>query len=80
MPQHLWHEKSRINLYLHIEEAQEYFNQYYPYLEIKMPHELKREHPTWQDVRAPELTELVNTWAGDDFKLYGYFKDESSYR
>jgi len=29
----------------------------------------------WNDVKTPELIELVNIWAGDDFDLYGYEKE-----
>ena len=30
---------------------------------------------SWDDLKSPELIELVNIWAGDDFELYGYEKE-----
>jgi hypothetical protein len=29
---------------------------------------------TWEDVKTPYLIDQINTWAGDDFELYGYEK------
>ena len=29
---------------------------------------------TWEEIKTPELTEMVNLWAGKDFELYGYEK------
>ena len=30
---------------------------------------------TWDDIKTPEFIELVNIWAGDDFELYGYERE-----
>jgi len=67
-----WHENSKIDEYVQIEEAQ------YRFAALDIPHELKREHPTWKDVKNDELTMYVNIWAGKDFELYGYNKDENT--
>lgn len=80
IPQYKWHEKSKLDLHIKIESAQNLFDLLYPDLNIKMPHELKRTHSVWSDERTPELTQSVNEWAGKDFELYGYTRDESSYR
>lgn len=29
----------------------------------------------WEELKTPELTELVNLWAGDDFKLFNYIRE-----
>jgi hypothetical protein len=74
-PQYQWHENSKDLLYIKIEQAQEIFNTAYPELNIRMPHELKRDHPTWKDWCTNELTHYVNLWANKDFDLYGYDKE-----
>ena len=67
-----WHEYSGVKTFVQIERAQETFNEWYPELKIVMPHELKREHPTWKDVNTSELKECVLKWAKSDFERFGY--------
>lgn len=78
--QHYWHRKSRINKYIQIENAEEELKELFPDMQyLKIPHELKREHPTWKDVRTDELTYLVSEWAGKDFELYEYERENISW-
>jgi len=71
-PQHIWHRTSSVKEFIQIEKAQEFFNNLFPELNIKIPHELKREHPTWDNVITDTLKYYVDIWAGRDFYLYGY--------
>jgi len=73
--QSYWHKNSRIKNYIQIEKAEEIFDSLYPELNIQMPHELRREHFTWEDVKTDNLIHYINIWAGDDFKLYGYERE-----
>lgn len=73
-----WHRDTKINEFIQIETAQEEFNKLYPELNIVMPHELKRKHPAWKDVRTPELIKYVNIWSQKDFELYGYECENSN--
>lgn len=77
-PQWLWHEQSRLDNYIQIEHAEVEFKRAFPKKNIVMPHELKREHITWEEVKTPQLTELVTDWAGKDFEFYGYKNENNS--
>ena len=37
-----------------------------------IPHELKRDHATWDNLYSNENKENILKWAKEDFKLYGY--------
>jgi hypothetical protein len=76
--QWVWHKKSRVKEYIHIEEAQEVFNNKYSEKNIIMPHELKRNHIIWNEIKTDELIYYVNLWAGKDFQLYGYKNENDS--
>jgi hypothetical protein len=77
-PQWLYHEHSRLDNYIQIEHAQEEFRRAFPDKNIVMPHELRRDHVTWDEVKTPKLIELVNEWAGKDFEFYGYKNENNS--
>lgn len=72
--QSLWHERSEVKEFIHIEEANKIFNFKYPELKIIFPHVRKREHVTWDEIKTEELTYLINKWASLDFELYNYAK------
>lgn len=76
-PQTYWHRNTKIKNFIQIEEAQELFNIMYPELNIRMPHELKRTHATWEDVATDELSNLVSEWADNDFNHYGYYNENN---
>ena len=42
---------------------------------VTIPHELKRDHATWDDLKTDEITEYANTWSGDDFEKFGYDRE-----
>ena len=67
-----WHRYSKIKDYIQIEKAEDIFQTRYPLLDIQLPHELKREHIQWNDIKTTHLNDLVIAWAEKDFGLYGY--------
>jgi hypothetical protein len=74
--QSFWHKGLPINEFIHIEDAEEIMRSRYSHID-KFPHVLKREHPTWKDIKTPEITVYVNFWAGKDFELLGYEREDS---
>ena len=77
IPQYLWYRRmpgeTKI---IHIENASEEFHKL-PFVgnkRVKIPHKLKRDHQTWDDIQTPELLHWVNQWAKGDFELLGYEK------
>lgn len=74
-PQYVWHLKTNVDKFIKIEEAEKVFNELYPELNIKMPHELKRKHLIWEDVKNKELQLYVDIWAQIDSILYGYHNE-----
>jgi len=75
--QDVWHKHSIIDNYMHIEDAEIELNKWYPSLKIKLPHELKRTHPTWKHVKSDELKNYVLTWAKKDFSRFLYDENYS---
>ena len=73
-----WHKYSTIHKYIQIENAQKEIDELFFPTKIIIPHELKRKHSTWEEVRTEELTKLINYWAGQDFSLYGYERENSN--
>lgn len=74
-PQYVWHRTSTIKHYIQIENPNKFFEWFCPDIIIDIPHELKRKHLTWNDVKTDDLLHYVNLWAGDDFIKYGYNKE-----
>lgn len=78
IPQWRWYEEflPKDTAHLKLENLEEDFASL-PFAVEKptMPHELKRNHASWDDLKTPELTELVNHWAEKDFSKFGYQKE-----
>jgi len=77
-PQHRWYRRMPDHVIpLHLENVTEEFNRL-PFVDktIIMPHELKRDHASWDDLKTDEIIEYANVWAGDDFEKFGYRKEE----
>jgi len=77
MPQHRWYRRLPDNvLPLHLENIDAEFKAL-PFVndDVIIPHELKREHATWDDLKSDEIIELANIWAGEDFEKFNYIKE-----
>jgi hypothetical protein len=78
MPQHRWYRRLPDNVIpLHLENIEEEFHAL-PFVtdRVIIPHELKRRHATWDDLKTDEIIECANQWAGEDFEKFGYNKEE----
>lgn len=58
---------------LHLENFEEEFNAL-PFIteHHQIPHVLKREHASFDELKTPEITDCINHWAEHDFKRFGY--------
>ena len=77
VPQYRWYSKMPANVIpLHLENLSEEFHAL-PFVteHVTIPHELKRDHATWDDMKTDEITAYANEWAGDDFEKFGYVKE-----
>ena len=77
MPQHRWYNKIPENVIpLHLENINKEFHEL-PFITepVIIPHELKRDHHSWDDLKTDEIIEFANIWAGDDFEKFGYSKE-----
>lgn len=78
IPQYKWYQKMPSNVTpLHLENIEEEFNAL-PFVDkhVSIPHALHRDHASWDEVKTNEIIELANEWAGNDFELFGYKKEE----
>ncbi len=76
-PQHRWYDRMPADVIpLHIENVKKEFHRL-PFVkkEVIIPHELRRDHATWADLKTDEIIELANVWAGEDFERFGYTKE-----
>lgn len=76
-PQHRWYGRMPADVIpLHIENVKKEFHRL-PFVkkEVIIPHELKRDHAGWDDLKTEEIIELANVWAGEDFEKFGYIKE-----
>lgn len=78
IPQHRWYKKMPDNVIpLHIENIDEEFHQLdFVDKRVTIPHALKRNHSSWDDLKTEEIIHYANEWAGDDFEKFGYVKEE----
>ena len=77
MPQHRWYRRLPPNVIsLKLENIDEAFHAL-PFVtkRVTLPHELKREHASWDDLKTDEIIANVNEWAGEDFEKFGYEKE-----
>lgn len=77
-PQYLWVKNMpATTIYLHIENINEEFNRLNlaSNIQYNIPHELKRSHVLWSDVKNDNLVRLANMWAGNDFDVFNYQKE-----
>ena len=42
----------------------------------KIPHINPSHGRSWDQVKTPEIIEIINEWADDDFELFGYQREE----
>lgn len=85
MPIHLYIEKRLNNMhydsYIQIEKINEQFHAKLPFVEVpinapilysvsKLP-----QYCSWENMKTPEVTRLVNAWAGKDFEMFGYHRE-----
>ena len=77
-PQHRWYRRMPSNVIpLHLENiSEEFHNLTFVDKQVIMPHELKREHASWDDLKTDEIISCANEWAGDDFEKFGYEREE----
>lgn len=67
----------RFDAYIQIENADEQFSKL-PFVrgqvEVPKVFTMSKEpyYQKWEDIASPEVTELANTWAGEDFDRFGY--------
>ena len=77
MPQNRWYKAMPADVIpLHLENLSEEFHAL-PFVTepVTIPHELKRDHATWDDLKTDEVTEYANEWAGEDFERFGYTRE-----
>ena len=78
MPQCRWYNKMPEGVTpLHLENISVEFHSL-PFVnkEVEIPHMLKRDHASWDEIKTDEITSFVNEWAGEDFEKFGYEKEE----
>lgn len=69
-----------LDAYVQIENATDEFNKL-PFVDehVVVPKVFSiaktPEYRRWDDIKTPEVTELVNEWAGDDFEMFNYTKE-----
>lgn len=76
-PQYRWYRKMPDDVIpLHIENIDEEFHALtFVDKQVTIPHALKRNHASWDDLKTDEIIELANEWAGEDFEKFGYIKE-----
>lgn len=77
IPQHRWYNRMPDKtIPLHLENISvEFHNLPFVDKEVNIPHMLKRNHASWDELKSDEITELANSWAGNDFEKFGYEKE-----
>jgi hypothetical protein len=84
VPLHLYFEQRLNNMKMdamvQIEYANEQFNQLpfvKEYIEVPVVFSFREQpwYKTWSDIKSPEVTRLVNEWAGADFDMFNYVKE-----
>ena len=78
VPQNRWYRGMPADVIpLHLENLDEEFHAL-PFVDkrVTIPHELKRDHASWDEIKTDELIHYANIWAGDDFERFGYAKEE----
>lgn len=75
-PQYYWHRNTDIDEFVQLEKLQEWADSNFPELNITVPHEFKLPHPSWEEVKTPELIQAINIWAKEDFEMFNYTKEE----
>ena len=76
-PQHRWYAGMPERVVpLHLENIDEEFHAL-PFVDkrVTIPHELKRDHATWDDLKTDENIHNATIWAGEDFEKFGYTKE-----
>lgn len=78
IPQHRWYRHMPDNVIpLHIENINDEFHAL-PFVDkqVDIPHALKRNHASWNDLKTDEVIHYANIWAGEDFEKFGYTREE----
>jgi hypothetical protein len=84
VPLHLYFEQRlnnmRMDAFIQIEHATEQFNNLpfvKSYIEVPVVFSMKSKpfYRTWEEIKSPEATKLVNEWAGEDFDKFNYIKE-----
>jgi len=77
-PQYILHDRSNLvnKTFIKLENIESDLPRYLKEITGKeisvIPYELKRDHPTWEELKTPETEELIRKWAKEDFKRYEY--------
>ena len=80
-PQYLWVKNMpHKTKFLHIENITEDFDalDFVKNKTYSIPHELKRNHIKWPEIKNNNIITHANLWAGNDFELFNYQKELSS--
>lgn len=81
IPQHRWYNQRlpKNVIPLHLENIKEEFHKLpFVNIEVKIPHKLKGDHPSWDDLKNDEIIYYANEWAGNDFEKFNYKKEYPS--
>lgn len=71
----------KMDAIIQIERATEQFNNSLPFVNrlCTIPKLFSTAsysgYKTWDELKTPEVTEMVNEWAGSDFEQFGYYKE-----
>lgn len=74
IPQYKWVSfMPKKTIILHLENLNQEFHELsFVNKKCSIPHNLKREHESWDRLKNSKVTDLINKWAEYDFQLFGY--------